>query len=183
MLKAALGYLVLVVIAAPAASQDTLAITADSIAIVHGARVRAIAFIDDCWHPQRTIGPFNGLSGGAIRIGQNSVSGETAIPLRSIRSLSVSVGRSRDSGVRRGAIFGGLAGAAVGYFLVPKTVRIERQPVETNSPIHALFGAAIGAAVGAGIGSLFPSDRWQPVSLPAGVTFSPECPSPQPVAR
>jgi hypothetical protein len=183
--------LVLLATASRMSAQDTLAVARDTLAgvqdargIAPGARIRAIAFINDCFHPERPVGSFRGIEHSAVQIHINQELGTTAIPLRAIRELSVSVGGpSRAAGARKGAVGGALAGAVVGYFFFPKTIRVRQNPVEVSDYTHALLAALVGGGFGASVGWNFPTERWQRVPLPADVVFNPECPSPQPVTR
>ena len=186
-------YIVLFIVAtaSSALAQDTVVVAPDTATPVRdandlapGTRVRTVAIINDCFHPERTVGHFRGIEHEAVQIDVNRESGITAIPLRSIREISVSAGApSRTAGARRGAIWGSAVGAIAGYFLFPRTIRIRQNPVEVNDYSHALFGGLIVGGFGASVGWNFPTERWQRVSLPRGVTYSPECPYAQPIAR
>ena len=85
-----------------------------------------------------------------------------SIPLRDIRSLEVSRGRSRTKGALRGGVVGGLLGALTwGFANTPQFNPGWKDFKNGLGP-----GLAIGAPLGATFGYLWGREKWRTVPLP-----------------
>jgi hypothetical protein len=89
--------------------------------------------------------------------------GTVVVPAPGVQRLDVRVRRTGWHGARRGAIWGGLIGAAAGAFGDPP----EEEDGLWGSSGGVILGTGfIGAGFGAAVGAIFPGKRWVPVAIP-----------------
>jgi hypothetical protein len=159
----ALLALALVLLAAPAAAQD-------STPVVVGARIRLMApDLTRAWIVGRMVYADSAtviIDPVTRRWGQ-----PLALDQSSLTRLQLSRGRI-GSMIQRGTLVGGLAGVAVGAYTFWRAERVEGGAPGAWLVIPIFAGG--GAAAGAGIGMVIPREGWTPVGLPARVAFEPE---------
>jgi hypothetical protein len=116
--------------------------------------------------PGRRIGSLVSLDRDSLRYTRWDSTSVLALPLASVARLERSIGRH--SGTGRGAVIGGLIGAAFGLFIgiAASTDNSGYLQVGVGDVAAAtgIVGAA-GAGIGAIIGSLSKRDRWETVPL------------------
>jgi hypothetical protein len=116
--------------------------------------------------PGRRIGSLVSLDGDSLRYSRWDTTSVITLPLASVARLERSTGRH--SGTGRGAVIGGLIGAAFGLFVgiaaSTDNSGFLQVGVDDVAAATGIVGAA-GAGIGAIIGSLSKRDRWETVPL------------------
>jgi hypothetical protein len=122
------------------------------------------------------LGTAVALDADTIVVQVDGRAGTVAVSRASIAELNVSVGKSRDKGAIWGAALGFAAGNIYHKIINPPEYRCtaEKEGGDCNAVFFFFTDGAIGVPFGALIGMLvFAEERWEPVSLPLQVGFSP----------
>jgi len=150
-------------LAQPLGAQDSVTLAE----VQPGARVRVEA-------PGIVAGRYVGtvLARGTdtLKLG-NSSGAPVALPLRAIRSLEISRGKSRSAGALRGMMWGVPIGVALGVFAVATTDDCDACFESTSDAEGFALLAASGLLWGAGIGALVGRERWERFDLPVRTAF------------
>lgn len=153
--------------AAPAATQQEVE------AVLVGARIRVMApYLTRAWIGGRMVY----ADSGVLIIDPTTRRWGKPLALDQSAITRVQLSRGRIGSLRnRGAVLGGVAGAAAGAYAA---WAIERQESGTGVggwvfvPLFA-FG---GSGIGAGIGAAIPREGWDRVALPVQVIYEPGAP-------
>jgi hypothetical protein len=133
----------------------------NALEVPPGSRVRVkTATVPDVW----VTGTVASWQQDALDLGIDGGWNRT-IPLPDLVALEISRGSKSNTG--KGALIGGIAGAAIG---VASSIAVAiADPVEGADfgeyALYSLGSTAVGAGLGAFIGSLARSERWEAVSL------------------
>jgi hypothetical protein len=151
------------ILAQPLTAQGSLAVAE----VQPGARVRVEA-------PGIVAGKYVGtvLSRGAdtLTLGSPSTA-PVKLPLRAIRSLEISRGKSRSAGAVRGMMWGVPIGLVLGVFAVATSDNCDACIEATSDAEGFALFAASGVLWGAGIGALVGRERWERFDLPVRTAF------------
>jgi hypothetical protein len=158
-----LATVLLSMLARPLAAQGSLAVAE----VQPGARVRVEA-------PGIVAGKYVGTvlsrTADTLTLGSPAAA-PVKLPLRAIRSLEISRGKSRSAGAVRGMMWGVPIGIALGAFAVATADDCDACFEATSDAEGFVLFAASGVLWGAGIGALVGRERWERFDLPVRTAF------------
>jgi hypothetical protein len=108
------------------------------------------------------VGTLRGASSESLRVQAEGRDWAVEVPRRSVRGLWVSDGKGSKAVL--GALLGGLAGAAAGYFIAGED---EDPTTGDGRGLSVVFGAAGGAVLGGLVGNAIKHERWRSVDIAA----------------